>query len=334
MLDHAKKRILVTGASGLVGHAIQKVVATFSDIEFQDIEIIPISSKDADLCNSNDVSNIIEEHLPLDGIIHLAANVGGLFKNMRYPVEMYEDNILMNTNILREAHRYNINNVVCILSTCIFPDIPPCYPITIDMLHYGPPHDSNEGYAYAKRMLEVSCRAYQKQYNRRYFCIVPTNVYGPNDNFNLDNSHVIPALIHKCWLAINNNISFNICGDGKPVRQFIYSEDLARVILYAYKNYKDISKPLIACPPNSEVSISDIVNDITLFMNIALSKNNTEIIVNYDNKNTSNGQNKKTASTEDIERFLPNMKYTNMKDGLYHTIIWFIDNINTSNIRK
>jgi GDP-L-fucose synthase len=182
--------ILVTGSSGLVGKALSNILDQFQINNDIHINLIGLVSKDANLCNYETSFKYIQNmHLvhSIDGIIHLAANVGGLFKNMSYPVEMIESNLFMNTNILKIAHELNINNVIMCLSTCIFPDSVKSYPITIEDLHKGPPHFSNEGYAYAKRLCDSLTRAYQKQYNRRYFCVVPTNIYGPHDNFDLNN---------------------------------------------------------------------------------------------------------------------------------------------------
>jgi len=307
--------ILVTGSNGLVGHALFNILYKYQSENNVKIELIPFSSKDANLCNYNDSYNYIKDlHKKhnIDGIIHLAANVGGLFKNMSYPVEMIQDNLLMNTNILQIAHELNINNVIMCLSTCIFPDKVIQYPITIEDLHSGPPHYSNEGYAYAKRLCDSLTRAYQKEYNRRYFCVVPTNIYGPHDNFDLHDAHVIPALIHKCWLAKKNNTEFVIAGDGSPLRQFIFSEDLAYNILWAYTNYTEINKPLIICPPDSEVSISNIVTHIAKLLNY------TENIV-YD-ISKPNGQYKKTVENCEI---LNNYNYKSISDGLKITIEWF-----------
>jgi GDP-L-fucose synthase len=310
------RRVLVTGASGLVGKAVLSISWP------QGIECIGVSSKDADLREYSQVQQLLAKSGKIDGIIHLAANVGGLFKNMEQPVEMLEDNLLMNTNILKAAHTNNINNVIMCLSTCIFPHaLPPdAYPINCDILHTGPPHQSNAAYAYAKRMCEVATRAYQTQYNRRYFCVVPTNVYGPQDNFNLKYAHVVPALIHKCWIAKQNNTDFVIAGDGTPMRQFIYSEDLARLILHAYVNYSDITVPFIACPPDSEVPISMVVKYIADAFKYA------DRIV-YDT-NMSNGQDKKTAqSTPGI------IEYTKLVDGINKTVDWFKSNVGTGRIR-
>ena len=126
----------------------------------------------------------------------------------------------------------------------------------------GPPHFSNDAYAYAKRMLEIHCRAYREQFNRDFICIIPTNIYGEHDNYSLDNGHVIPSLIHKCYIAKKNNTDFIVLGSGKPLRQFIYSPDLAKLIMWVLYNYTD-SEPIILSPDeNDEVSISDIAYSI------------------------------------------------------------------------
>lgn len=280
--------IILTGASGLVGKAIMKMRH----------DIIPIRSKEFDLRDYKQVCKMFEKYQEAKGVIHLAANVGGLFKNMKFPVEMFEDNIMMNTNILKAAHTYGIQKVVCCLSTCIFPD---GIEITNNSLHLGPPHQSNEGYAYAKRMMEVQCRLYRKQYNRDYICVIPTNVYGPGDNFNLENAHVIPALIRKfCESSI-----VHVRGDGSALRQFIYNEDLSRIIIWSYENNKNT----FACPW-PELSILEIVAIIceeTGFKG--------EIIFDLD----ENGQHKKTVKHE----WPLNEPPTPLREGIRKTIEWY-----------
>lgn len=320
--SRTSRKVIVTGSTGLVGSSLVNV----NQRQDQVIEWIGVSSKDGDLRDYNQVVNMLSKIIidhggsgSIDGIIHLAANVGGLFKNMAYPVEMLEDNLLMNTNILKAAHALDIDNVVVCLSTCIFPDDVGKfgYPITTNMLHYGPPHPSNEGYAHAKRMCDVATRAYQKQYGRRYFCVVPTNIYGPHDNFDLQNAHVIPALIHKCYLAKQAGEPFVVAGDGTPLRQFIYSDDVARLMVWAYLNYETISKPFIMCPPNSEVPISHVV-DI-----IAKEFDYVHRVV-YDTSRP-NGQYKKTAYSGDVEK--AQVPCISVDDGLIKTVIWFKNNM-------
>lgn len=307
------RRVLVTGGRGLVGNAVRNVAHMFPELD-----LIFVSSADADLRNEGDVNNLFYRLGPFDGVIHLAANVGGLFKNLKYPVEMFEDNMKMTMNILRAAHENGIDDVLCFLSTCVFPDAPAAYPITADMLHDGAPHHSNEGYAYAKRMTEVMCRSYQKQYGRRYFCVVPTNIYGTHDNFSLEDAHVIPALIHKCYLAKVQNEPFFIGGDGSPLRQFIYSADVARLVLWAYEKYDNIERPLILAPPDAEVAIADVVEHIVNAVGLA-----PELVV-YD-PTKPNGQHKKTADTAHLQAMGHGVEFTPLREGIRTTVEWFVD---------
>jgi GDP-L-fucose synthase len=294
-------RILVTGASGLVGQALCSLAGP---------EWIPVSSKDADLRDISQVENMFLKHLPLDGVVHLAANVGGMFKNLKKPVDMLEDNILMNTNILKVAHQNGIQRVLCYLSTCVFPDPAPQYPVTADMLHKGHPHPSVESYGFSKRVMEIHCRAYQRQHGREYFCVVPPNIYGPHDNLNIEEAHVIPAIIHKCILAKHNQTPLVIAGDGTPMRQFVYSRDIARLTLWAFMEYKNIHVPLIMCPPGCEVSIKNIVD--TVVDNVDFTGP-----IEY---GTENGQLKKTADESQVANII---EFTPLSDGIRETVEWF-----------
>jgi GDP-L-fucose synthase len=301
-------RILVTGSSGLVGSEI------FSQSTVH--EFIPLRSKDVDLRDYTQTCKYIEKILPIDGIINLAANVGGLFKNLKYPVEMLQDNLLININVLRVAHKYNINRVLCCLSTCIFPYNPPSFPMTHEMIHLGPPHYSNQGYAYAKRMTDMLCKAYRDKYKRDYFCVIPPNVYGRFDHFDdVENSHVIPALITKIYNSLDEKIL--IKGDGTPKRQFIYSEDLAKLIIWAFETYKDFEVPLIICPPNSEISIKEVVEIISKECNFKgkIEFENTDCY--------SNGQIIKTVDTPEIIKFF---KFTSFEEGIRKIIEWVRQN--------
>ena len=133
-------------------------------------------------------------------VIHLAAKVGGLFNNMAHKVEFYNDNIIMNMNVMELCREFKVKKLISCLSTCIFPD-KTTYPIDETMIHTGPPHYSNEGYAYAKRMIEVMDRLYAEEYGCHFTAIVPTNIYGPYDNYEIEGGHVVPGLIHKFYKA-------------------------------------------------------------------------------------------------------------------------------------
>lgn len=306
-------KVLITGGSGLVGSAIKEISIKYN------YQFVFSNSKICNLLNYEEVERYFNEIKP-DIIIHLAAIVGGLFKNMKEPVKMFEDNILLNLNVLKAAHKCNIQNIISCLSTCIFPDNIK-YPINEKMLNDGPPHNSNFSYSYAKRMLEVHSESYRKQYKRNYVCIIPTNIYGPNDNFSLKDGHVIPSLIHKCYLSILNDEDFEIKGSGSPLRQFIYSEDLAELILWMIENYKDTESIILSI--KEEISIKKIGELI------AKKFNQNKIIFNT---KYSDGQFKKTANNEKLVKLNNNFKFTNIEDGLEKTINWFINNFD--NIRK
>ena len=168
-------------------------------------------------------------------MIHLAARVGGLFANMKYKVEFWRENVAINDNVLHWSKEYGVKKCVSCLSTCIFPD-KTSYPIDETMIHNGPPHHSNEGYAYAKRMIDVVNRCYKDQHGCNFTSVVPTNIFGPHDNFSIEDGHVLPGLMHKCLKAKQQVASggtgdFTIWGSGTPLRQFIYSHDLGALMV-------------------------------------------------------------------------------------------------------
>lgn len=252
-----------------------------------------------------------------DYIIHLAANVGGLFKNMTYKVDMLEKNVIINTNVLKAAHNIGVKKLIACLSTCIFPD-KTSYPIDETMLHNGPPHTSNDAYAYAKRLLDTQCRAYREQYGDNFVSIIPTNIYGPNDNFNLEDGHVIPALIHKCYLAKLENKPFTVAGSGKPLRQFIYSEDLGNLIMWALFNYNDIEPIILSVGEDKEVSIGYISNLIAKKFNYSQN-------LRFDT-GKADGQYKKTASNKKLIKLFGDYNFTPIEEGIDKSINWFEKN--------
>ena len=296
------KKILVTGGTGLVGSAIQEISANFK------YEFIFVNSRDCNLISFIECNKLFEKIKP-DYVIHLAACVGGLYKNMTQPIKMLEDNLLININVLRCAKNHLVDKLIACLSTCVFPDN--IGKINENMLNNGPPHPSNEGYSYAKRLLEYQCRIYNKIYLTNFICIIPTNIYGPNDNFNLQDSHVIPALIHNCYLAKQNNKIFSVKGTGNPLRQFIYSKDLAKIIMEILLTYK-INEPMIISP-TQEYSIMEVAKMIN-------SHFGNEITTCPE---FADGQFSKTADNSKLLDFLPNFKFTDLQTGILETVDWF-----------
>lgn len=317
--DDKKMIVMVTGGSGLVGDAIRQYIE--NDGGKKDNEIwIYLSSKDGDLRNRSDTETIFQKYQPTH-VIHLAARVGGLFANMKHKVEFFRENILINDNVMECSRIYKVQKLVSFLSTCIFPD-KTTYPIDETMLHNGPPHHSNAGYAYAKRLIDTMNYAYHEEYGCNYTSIIPTNIYGPNDNFSIDNGHVIPGLIHKCFIAQKNNTPFVIWGSGTPLRQFIYSADLAELTVWTLREYNNDPSPIsLSVDESDEVSIKDVALAIAKAFDF-----NGEILFDT---SKADGQYKKTASNAKLRRYRPDYKFTSIQDGIQKSVDWLLQNYDT-----
>lgn len=290
-------KVLVTGGSGMVGHAIKKFQPNY----------IFLSSKDGDLRFFDQTEKIFTKHKP-DLVIHLAADVGGLFKNMEKKVEMFENNMLINMNVLKCCWQFKVKKVVSCLSTCIFPDAVK-YPLTEEMLHIGEPHNSNYGYAYAKRMIDVLSKCYNEMAGKTVFTTIsPTNVYGPYDNFHPQNSHVVASVIRQC--CESNKVT--LMGTGEPKRQFIFSEDLAQIILWMIDNYSS-TETLIASP-SEEITIKTLAEIVA---------KQTNSIVNFTNDHSQNGQMIKTVSNKKLLDLF-HFDFTSLEDGLIKTVKWYL----------
>lgn len=298
-------KILVTGSSGMVGSAFRNFSHTH--------KIIFISRKDSDLSNLEDVYKVISKHKP-DAVIHLAAKVGGVNANMKYMSDFYLDNININTNVLRVCHELNVEKVISLLSTCIYPNKVK-YPLSEDQIHNGPPHKSNYGYAYAKRMLDIHTKSLRKQYGRKYICAIPNNLYGENDNFDLDNSHVIPAIIRKIYEAKINNKNVELWGDGSPLREFTYSKDISKILLFLLENY-DNDEPINIGNTN-EFSIKQISETVSYLLDY---KGN----IVWNTKMPSGQYRKPSSNKKLLELGWKKENYTSLEDGLKFTIRWFL----------
>jgi len=297
-----ENKILVTGGYGLVGS------------EFNKPNFIPLSSSEVDLRNKFEVDTMLDT-IKFDGIIHCAGKVGGVGGNMNNKGQFFYDNIMINTNVIESARVHGIKNLVAFLSTCVFPDKVE-YPLTESKIHLGPPHFSNDAYAYAKRMSDVQIRAYKEQYDLNYKTVIPTNIYGPNDNYDIVNGHVIPSLIHKCYLARENNTDFEIWGSGNPLREFIFSKDIAKLTEWVLDNYEE-NEPIILST-SEEISIKEVVGVITELMNY---KGNVRW-----NTSKPDGQFRKPSDNSKIKNYLPDFKFTPLYEGLKETIEYFEKN--------
>jgi len=298
--------VLVTGGSGMVGSALKELcpVATY------------LSSKDCDLRYPDQVEAVFKKHNPKQ-IIHLAAKVGGVKGNFDFIADFYTDNVLINSNVLKYASEIKVKNLVSVLSTCVYPD--KCtYPLTEDQLHLGPPHESNFGYAYAKRMLEVQSRAYNQQYKTRFTCAIPNNILGTHDNFDLNNGHVIPSLIRKIWEAKHERRNVTLWGDGTPLREFTHASDVARAALFLLWTAKDFDGPVnIGC--TQEHSIKEVAETVAQLLEFQ-----GKII--WDTSMPS-GQFRKPSSNEKFKSLgFDTGSYLDLKSGLEKTCEWFKNN--------
>ena len=302
--------VLVTGGTGMVGHALQKIVKESGDTR----QWFFAGSDDADLTIFATTLELYDRVQPTY-VINLAADVGGMFKNMDQKVEMFENNILMNMNVLKCSHKWGVQKVVSCLSTCIFPDAwSKRGQLDETMLHLGPPHVSNMGYAYAKRMVDVLSHCYNEKYSlNRFVTVTPTNLYGPYDNFSSQSSHVFPAIIKKCADASTNSTAVELRGTGQPLRQFLYSEDLARVILWMLDNYSDDETLIVA--PTEEISIKELAEMIASKFGIVEQ-------LCFNGLEEEDGQYRKTSSNTKFLNFY-DFQFTPLKIGLEKTINWY-----------
>jgi GDP-L-fucose synthase len=300
-----ENNVLVTGGGGLIGSEFKNVNKVFSTV---------------DLRSSINTDSIIKFYSP-KYVIHTAGKVGGLAANMSKMGEFFYDNLMMNTNIIESCKKNNVEKLICFLSTCVFPDNVE-YPLDETKIYLGPPHNSNYGYAYAKRMAQVQIDSYHQQYGTNFFSVIPCNIYGLNDNYNLETSHVIPAIIHKTYLAQKNNKDLVIWGTGNPLREFIFSKDVVNICNILLETYNG-PEPIILST-SEEISIKRLVEIITELMNF------TGKIIFDTTK--PDGQHRKPSNNSKLLSIIGDYKFTSIEDGLRETIDYFISNYN--NIRK
>jgi GDP-L-fucose synthase len=298
------KKVLITGGYGMVGSAMESQ--------------IKLSRETCDLTNPKQTEKLFQIIKP-DGVIHCAGKVGGIGGNSNYKGEYFYDNLMINTNVIEASRKAGVKNLVAFLSTCVFPDKVK-YPLTVDQIQLGEPHESNYPYAYAKRMADVQIRAYREQYGINYTSIIPSNIYGPNDNFSLEHGHVMPMLIHKLYLAKQNKTDFVVWGSGKPLREFIYSKDIAKIAEWALFNYEG-TDPLIISG-DEEISIKDLVG-------LLVDEFKFKGKVVFD-KTKPDGQLRKPSDNSKIKELLPDFKYTPFEQGIKETVNWFIENYDTA----
>lgn len=296
-------KALVTGATGLLGSEIMRLSPGS----------VGLTSKDCDLTGSNHAILTLEEGR-VDTVIHCAARVGGVKANTDYAADFFDDNVKMNMNVLKACKEAR-HKLVSVLSTCVYPDASHArYPLTEDQMHNGPPPVSNFGYAYAKRMIDVQSQAYRKQFGCNFISVIPNNLYGPKDNYDLNSGHVIPALIrkfHEAMLEGRNEVV--VWGTGLPVREFTFARDAAEIILWLAENY-DGEEPVNIGNPDS-ISIKHL--SLMIGEEIGFEGH-----VRFDTSKPD-GQYEKPSSNEKLRSLGWKGEYTQLRDGLRQTVNYF-----------
>jgi GDP-L-fucose synthase len=286
-------KVLVTGGTGLLGSEV---------IDLAQGTLVKRSLESLNFCEKDGL------------VIHCAARVGGVKANTEFVADFFDDNVRLNMNVMEECRKRKMK-LVSVLSTCVYPDAPYVkYPLTEDQLHMGPPHPSNFGYAYAKRMLDVQSRAYRQQHGCNFITVIPNNLYGINDNYDAENGHVIPALIRKFHEAkLTGKESVEVWGSGNPLREFTFARDAAKIILWLAENY-DGEEP-VNIGNTEQVSIGDLARLVAKIM-----KFEGEIEFNI---SKPEGQYQKPSSNEKLRSLGWCGQYTSLHDGLTETIRHF-----------
>lgn len=304
-MDWSTKSILVTGGSGFLG---SRIVVLLKERGAQNI-IIP-SSKDCDLRIQENCKKIVKD---IDIVFHVAAKVGGIGLNNEKPGELFYDNLVMGTNLMEEARKSNVEKFVALGTICSYPKFTPL-PFSEESIWNGYPEETNAPYGLAKKMLLVQSQAYKKQYNFNSIVIFPTNLYGPNDNFDNDTSHVIPALIKKIHNAIKNKQKkILLWGNGSASRDFLFVDDAAYGIILAAERYNK-PEPL-NLGTGKEITIKELINLLLKIMNVNLD-------IEWD-ITKPNGQPRRSVSIEKARKDIGFEPKTNLDIGLKKTIEWY-----------
>ena len=243
-------KIYVAGHRGLVGSAIVR------NLESKGYKnIIYRTSKELDLTNQQDVNKFFDDEKP-EYVFLAAAKVGGIHANNTYPADFIYENLMIQSNVIKASHDFNVKKLLFLGSTCIYPKMAN-QPIKEEYLLTGSLEETNEAYAIAKIAGLEMCKFFKRQYGDNFISCMPTNLYGPNDNFDLKNSHVLPALIRKIHEAkVNKNDTVEIWGTGKPLREFLYVDDMADACVFLMENYD--GEEHINIGTGQEISIKDL----------------------------------------------------------------------------
>lgn len=303
------KRVTVTGGAGFLGsHLVERLRKLQANV------FIPRSTE-YDLRNLEAIRRVLKDSEP-DELIHLAARVGGIGANRAHPAEFFYDNLTMGIQLLHGCYCAGVRKFVAVGTVCAYPKFTPV-PFREEDLWDGYPEETNAPYGLAKKMLLVQSQAYRQQYGFNSIYLLPANLYGPKDNFDLESSHAIPALIRKCVEAKERGEErIVVWGSGKPTREFLYVQDAAEGIVLATERYND-SAP-VNLGSGTEISIKDLVQLIT-----RLTSFDGEVVWDA---SKPDGQPRRCLEITKAEQRFGFRARTTLEDGLRATIDWYLNN--------
>ncbi|MDX3977217.1 GDP-L-fucose synthase [Shinella sp.] len=309
MYELKGKRIWVAGHRGMVGSAVAR------RLEAENCEILFAQRDAVDLEERSDVERFLAEHRP-HAVVMAAAKVGGILANDRNPVEFLQRNLTMELNVIKSAHEAGVEKLLFLGSSCIYPKFAP-QPIKENALLTGDLEPTNEWYAIAKIAGIKLCQAYMKQHGARFISAMPTNLYGPHDNFDLHTSHVVPALIrkaHEAKLAGLDHVT--IWGSGTPRREFLFSEDCADALVFILKNYEDYEH--INVGSGEDIPILDLMK---LIADVVGFEGRIET-----DPSKPDGTPRKLMSNEKLAR-LGWRPATDLREGISRAYQWYLENV-------
>jgi len=309
--DLSGKRIMVAGHKGMVGRALCR------RLEQEDCELLTLGRSEADLIDQRDTQKYLQETKP-DALIVAAAKVGGILANKTYPVDFLYDNMMIAANLIQAAYHVGVERVVFLGSSCIYPKFAN-QPIDETSLLTGKLEPTNEWYAIAKIAGIKLVQAYREQYGVNYISAMPTNLYGPFDNFDLESSHVVPALIRKVHQAKNAGLaSIEIWGTGEPRREFLHVDDCADAIIHLTQNYDGALQINMGC--GEDIKIIELTQ---LICKIIGFKGD----IKHD-LSKPDGTPRKLLNTQRLSDLGWNPK-TPLEQGLTQAYNWYLDNISS-----
>jgi GDP-L-fucose synthase len=309
VINISTKRIAVTGGAGFLGsYVVEQLLKRGAHKE----DILVVRSKDFDLTREKNVEELYRALRP-EIVIHLAAVVGGIGTNLLHPGSFFYKNLIMGTLLIEYARLFNIEKFVSIGTICAYPKFTPA-PFKEEDIWNGYPEETNAPYGLAKKMMLVQSQAYRTEYGFNSIYLLPTNLYGPRDNFNPDSSHVIPALIKKCFDAVlNNERQITVWGTGSSSREFLFVEDAAEGIVLAAEQYDGIQP--VNLGSGNEVSIRELTDLI-----VRLTGFKGEVL--WDTSKPD-GQPRRKLDVSRAAHYFGFTARTDLEEGLKATIEWY-----------